>query len=80
MKNYRGKLYGKIAGVYYPLQETSDDFDTLKDFHLNDLKKELSDFYNFVLEYKDFAPVCAEITVDTYLEHKKQWIADKNKL
>ncbi len=29
MNNYKGKLYGKIHGVYYPLQETSEDIEKM---------------------------------------------------
>lgn len=27
---YRGKLYGKVGKHYFPLEESSDDFDKLK--------------------------------------------------
>lgn len=79
MQNYKGKLYGKVAGVFYPLQETTEDVDKIRQFQIDDLKEELKDFFNFVVEYKDFAPVCADITVETYLEHKDEWKSKKPK-
>jgi hypothetical protein len=28
---YEGKLYGKVGKVYFPLEETSEDFDMIKE-------------------------------------------------
>lgn len=35
--NYKGKLYGKVRDVYYPLIETSEDFEKMKN-RINELK------------------------------------------